>query len=100
VAGFLCLVDVVTSLQTLAIVLGVGLIVAGIADFATLGSPEGGRPTWLRVVSAILSILAGILMFIVPFVSIGLIVVFGGIALIVVGLAGLATYAQLKPAAA
>lgn len=100
VAGFLCLIDVVTSLQTLAIVLGVGLVIAGIADLALLGNPDDGRPTWVRVTGAVLSIIAGILMFVVPFISVGLIVIIGAIALIVVGLAGLVAASRFSSAPA
>lgn len=89
VAGFICILNLATSLETLAFVLGVGLLIVGVVDLFTLGSDEAGRPTWLRVISGVLSILAGIAMFIVPFVSVGLIVVVGAISLIVVGIAGL-----------
>ncbi|WP_213814923.1 HdeD family acid-resistance protein [Glaciihabitans sp. dw_435] len=88
IAGFICLLNLSQSLQILGLTLGVGLILAGIADMANV-SKQPGRPVWLRIVSGVLTILAGIIMVIVPLVSVGIVVVIGGVALIVAGIAGL-----------
>jgi len=96
IAGFACLLDFAASLEALAFILGAGLVVAGIADVATIRQKVEGRPTALRVVSAILSIIAGIVMFVIPFVSVGLIVLVGAIALVVVGIAGIVAYPQMS----
>jgi uncharacterized membrane protein HdeD (DUF308 family) len=96
VAGFICLVNLVTSLQTLGIVVGVALIVSGIAELLPVDK-DPARPTWLRVTTGIVSILAGLVMFAVPFFSVGLIVVIGAISLIVIGIAGLIALPRVIP---
>jgi uncharacterized membrane protein HdeD (DUF308 family) len=88
VAGFICLFNLFQSLAVLGFTLGIGLILAGIVDLFNFDR-EGGRPTWLRITGGILSIIAGIVMFVVPFFSVGLIVLMSAIVLIVVGIVAL-----------
>jgi uncharacterized membrane protein HdeD (DUF308 family) len=88
-AGISCLVNLARSLVVLGFTLGIGLLVSGIAELAEGDSAKVGRPTWLRITSGVVSIIAGIIMLIVPFVSVGLIVLLGGIVLIGVGIGAL-----------
>ena len=95
IGGFYCLLNTTASLEVFAFLLGAGLVVSGIADFANVRGEEQGRPTWLRVVSGLLSVIAGLVMFVVPVISIGLIVVVSAIALIIAGIGGLISLPQL-----
>jgi uncharacterized membrane protein HdeD (DUF308 family) len=97
IAGFVCLLNLGTSLQVLGFTLGVGLLLVGVAELAN-SRPEQGRPTALRVVSGVLTIIAGIVMVIVPFISVGIIVFIGAIVLVVAGIAGLITLPELTRA--
>jgi uncharacterized membrane protein HdeD (DUF308 family) len=84
VAGFFCLFNIFGSISVL------GLVLAGIADLFNLAK-DANRPTWMRVTSGILSIIAGIIVFIVPFFAVGVVVVIAAIILIIVGVVSLAT---------
>ena len=88
-AGVSCLINLARSLVVLGFTLGIGLLVSGIAELAEGDSAKVGRPTWLRITSGVVSIIAGIIMLVVPFVSVGLIILIGGIVLIGVGIGAL-----------
>jgi uncharacterized membrane protein HdeD (DUF308 family) len=90
VAGFFCLFNIFGSISVLGFILGIGLVLAGIADLFNL-EKDANRPTWMRVTSGILSIIAGIIVFIVPFFAVGVVVVIAAIILIIVGVVSLAT---------
>lgn len=91
VAGIICLFHPGQSLVLLAIVIGIGWIFQGIQDLLTFsaGSEHTNRG-WI-VASAILSIIAGIIVCALPGLAIGTFVLVGGILLIIVSVATLLT---------
>jgi uncharacterized membrane protein HdeD (DUF308 family) len=88
-AGFYALLNVATSLVLLAITLGIGLIVSGVADLINSGANRE-RPTWIRVTGGIISVLAGLALLFAPLVSVSFIVWIGAIALILIGVVSIA----------
>lgn len=83
VAGILCLSNPFQSLVVLAIVIGAGWILEGIVDLA--GGVRGSiHPRWFGWVSGIVSIAAGVAMFVLPAAGVVALVSIGGILLIVV----------------
>jgi uncharacterized membrane protein HdeD (DUF308 family) len=89
-AGFYCLINLESSMIILGITLGIGLIGLGITDLVNSNGDGVGRPSWLRITGGILSIVAGIIMLFVPFVSITIVVWTGAFILIVLGVVGIA----------
>lgn len=91
VAGIVSLANPFQSLIILAFVIGVGWILDGIADISAgiAGSTRG--PRWLAVVSGVISILAGIVIFLLPGLAITAFIMFGAILLIVVSATTLLT---------
>lgn len=91
VAGVFCLANPFQSLVILAFVIGIGWIFDGVADIAaaTIGATRG--PRWLAVVSGIVSIIAGIVVFLLPGLAIAAFVLFGAMLLIVVSATTLLT---------
>lgn len=84
-AGIFCFVHPGASLVILALFLGIGWIIDGIGTLAhTFGSKSsGGRA--LSVISGIVSIVAGLVVVVFPGQSLLLLVWFGGVALIILG---------------
>ena len=84
-AGVFCFVHPGASLVILAICLGIGWIIDGIGTLAhTFGSKSsGGRA--LSVISGIVAIVAGLVVVVSPVPSLLLLVWFGGVALIILG---------------
>ncbi|MGV8876009.1 MAG: HdeD family acid-resistance protein [Rhodoglobus sp.] len=65
VAGILCLANPFNALGTLALVIGVGWVLEGLIDL--IGGVRGTiRPRWFGWVSGIVSIAAGVAMFVLP----------------------------------
>ncbi len=96
-AGIFCLFDLDQSVVLLGLTLGIGIILVGIVDLFRNNTENDSTPTAVRVVSGILAIIVGIVMCIVPFVSVDIVVVFGAAVLIVVGIAGLLTLPRREP---
>jgi uncharacterized membrane protein HdeD (DUF308 family) len=90
-AGIFCLFFLQQSVVLLGVTLGIGIIVVGIADLFRNNAENDSTPTWVRVISGILALIVGALMCIVPFISVGVVVFFGAIVLIAVGVGGLFT---------
>jgi uncharacterized membrane protein HdeD (DUF308 family) len=90
VAGFYCLLNLESSMIILGVTLGIGLIGLGITDLVNSNGDGVGRPSWLRITGGILSIIAGIVMLFIPFVSVTIVVWTGAFILIVLGVVGIA----------
>ncbi len=83
VAGIICLSNPFQSLVVLAVVIGAGWILEGIVDLA--GGVRGTvHPRWFGWLSGIISIAAGVAMFVLPAAGVLALVSIGGILLIVV----------------
>jgi len=91
IAGVICLFHPGQSLTLLAILIGIGWIFQGVQDLLTYsaGSEHTNRG-WI-IASAILSILAGVIVCTLPGLAVGTFVWVGGILLIVVSIATLLT---------
>ncbi|HEV7950903.1 MAG TPA: DUF308 domain-containing protein [Glaciihabitans sp.] len=90
VAGILCLANPTGTLIVLAYVIGIGWIAEGIVDF-TVGFRRTGSGRWLAIVSGVISIVAGLVVFALPGLAASLFVVVVGIMLIVVSVTTLLT---------
>jgi uncharacterized membrane protein HdeD (DUF308 family) len=90
VAGVLCLADPFGSLIVLAFVIGIGWIAEGLSDI--MAAIQGSvHPRWFGWLSGVLAVLAGITMFVLPYLSIGTFLFIGSILLIVVAVSTLLT---------
>jgi uncharacterized membrane protein HdeD (DUF308 family) len=90
VAGIICLSNPFQSLVVLAVVIGAGWILEGIVDLA--GGVRGTiSPRWFGWVSGIVSIAAGVAMFVLPAAGVLALVWIGGILLIAVSVTTLLT---------
>jgi uncharacterized membrane protein HdeD (DUF308 family) len=90
VAGVLCLSNPWESLVVLGIVIGLGWILDGLADLADGTVGHSGGPRWLVVASGIVSLVAGVIMLIIPTVTaVATVVLVGSIMLVLVGVATL-----------
>jgi uncharacterized membrane protein HdeD (DUF308 family) len=90
VAGVISLAHPFTLLAFLGILIGIAFIAEGVADVMA-GVQGGVRPRWFGFLSGILSILAGILMFVLPNFGYTVFLLIGSIALIVVSVSTLLT---------
>ena len=66
VAGILCLSNPFQSLVVLAFVIGFGWIFDGIVDITAGATGATRGPRWLAIVSGVISIVAGIVVFVLP----------------------------------
>jgi uncharacterized membrane protein HdeD (DUF308 family) len=90
IAGILCLSNPFQSLVVLALVIGIGWILEGIVDLA--GGVRGAvRPRWFGWVSGIVSMAAGVAMFVLPAAGIVSLVFIGAILMIAVSVTTLLT---------
>lgn len=91
VAGIFCLANPFGTLLILALVIGIGWVLDGLADITAgaMGMTRG--PTWLAIVSGLVSIGAGIVVFLLPGLAIATFVMFGAILLIIVSATNLLT---------
>jgi uncharacterized membrane protein HdeD (DUF308 family) len=88
VAGVICLSDPFQTLIVLAYLIGIGWIAGGISDI--MAAIQGSvRPRWFGGVAGAVSILAGIVMFVLPAAGIKTFVLIGSILLIVVSVTAL-----------
>jgi uncharacterized membrane protein HdeD (DUF308 family) len=85
IAGILCLANPFRSLVVLAFIIGLGWIMDGIVDFSS-GLRHAIRPRWFGYVSGIVSIAAGVAMFVLPAAGVAALVLIGSVLLIVVSL--------------
>ena len=89
-AGVICLAHPFHGAVVLAYVIGIGWIAGGITDI--MGAIQGiARPRWFGWVAGIIAILAGIVVFILPIISIATFVLYGSILLIVISISALLT---------
>jgi uncharacterized membrane protein HdeD (DUF308 family) len=96
IAGFYCLLNLESSLIVLGVTLGIGLIGVGFTDLVSGNRERVGQPSWLRITSGVLAVLAGIIMLVVPFISVSLIVWTGAIILVAIGIVGIATVPLIR----
>lgn len=90
VAGVICLADPFRSLVVLAYVIGIGWIAEGIVDI--MAAAQGSvRPRWFGWVSGVVSIIAGIVIFVLPAVGVTTFVFIGAILLLFVSVSTLLT---------
>ena len=82
-AAVICLSNPFQSLVVLAVVIGAGWILEGVVDLAA-GVRGTIQPRWFGWVSGIVSIAAGVAMFVLPAAGVLALVSIGGILLIVV----------------
>lgn len=98
IAGILCLSNPFQSLIALALVVGIGWILEGIVDL--VGGVRGTiHPRWFGWVSGIVSMAAGVAMFVLPAAGIFSLVAIGAILMIVVSLTTLLTLPRKNTAA-
>jgi len=90
VAGIICITDPFTSLTVLAFVIGIGWIAAGIVDIVA-GVRRTVARRWLAFLGGTVSVIAGIVMFVLPVMALAAFVVIASILLIVVSVATLLT---------
>lgn len=89
-AGVICLADPFQSLIVLAYLIGIGWIAAGISD--VMAAVQGSvRPRWFGWVAGIVAILAGIVMFVLPALSLTTFLIWASILLLVVSVSVLLT---------
>ncbi|MEO8908391.1 MAG: DUF308 domain-containing protein [Microbacteriaceae bacterium] len=89
-AGILCIADPLQSIVLLAFVIGVGWIAAGIIDL--VGAVTGAIvPRWLGLISGAFSLIAGLVAWTLPTLTIQAFIVVGAILLIAVSLMSLLT---------
>jgi uncharacterized membrane protein HdeD (DUF308 family) len=90
IAGILTLAHPFASIVATAFVIGIGWVLDGVVDFM-LGLRGAVRPRWLGFVSGIVSIAAGVAMFVLPAAGIASLVLIGSALLIAVSLTTLLT---------
>lgn len=99
IAGIFCLSNPARSLVVLALVIGIGWIMEGIADITDGAMGTSPAPRWLAVVSGVVSVIAGIVIFFLPGLAIATFVLLGAILLIVVSVTTLFTLPRKTSAA-
>jgi uncharacterized membrane protein HdeD (DUF308 family) len=90
VAGVICLSDPAQSITVLAYVIGIGWIAEGIADIMA-GVQGSIRPRWFGWLSGAVSIIAGIVAFVLPALALTTFVFIGAILLLCVSVTTLIT---------
>jgi uncharacterized membrane protein HdeD (DUF308 family) len=96
VAGIFCLSNPARSLIVLAFVIGFGWIIEGIADITDGAMGTTAAPRWLAVVSGVVSVIAGVVIFFLPGLAIATFVLLGAILLIAVSVTTLLTLPRKK----
>jgi uncharacterized membrane protein HdeD (DUF308 family) len=91
VAGIFCLSNPTRSLIVLAFVIGFGWIIGGIADITDGAMGTSAAPRWLAIVSGVVAIIAGVVIFFLPGLALATFVLLGAILLIVVSITTLLT---------
>ena len=98
VAGIIALNNLAQSLIVLAFVIGFGWIFDGVAAIAAGITGRSALPRWLSIVSGVISIIGGIVVFTLPGLAIVTFVIFGGWILIAIGVATLFSLPSKKGA--
>ena len=98
VAGVICLADPFQSVTVLAYVIGLGWVAEGIVDIMT-GIQGGTRPRWFYWLSGVVSVIAGVITFVLPVVAITTFVFIGSILLLFVSVSTLFTLPRRQPKA-
>jgi uncharacterized membrane protein HdeD (DUF308 family) len=87
-AGVICLADPFQSLIVLAYLIGIAWVAAGVSD--VMAAIQGSvRPRWFGWVSGIVAIVAGIVMFVLPALSLATFVLWASALLIIVSITAL-----------
>lgn len=89
IAGFICLFHPGDALVVIAIMIGVGWIFFGVHDLMLGFRGTTVGPRWLSFVSGALSIIAGIIMFTLPGLTLAVFITWGAILLIIVSIVAL-----------
>jgi uncharacterized membrane protein HdeD (DUF308 family) len=89
-AGVYCLASPERSLVVLAFVIGFGWIAEGVIDLMA-GIQGVVSPRWLAIVSGVVSIVAGIVVFTLPTLAVTAFLAFGAVLLIIVSISTLLT---------
>jgi uncharacterized membrane protein HdeD (DUF308 family) len=89
IAGIMTLSNPFAGLFALAIGVGIGWILEGVGHLALLSIRGNGRKPWQLIVSAVLDIVAGIVMLTLPGSGVAALVLVGSIMLIVLGVGAL-----------
>lgn len=100
IAGIIALNNLAQSLLVLAFVVGFGWIFDGVAAIAGGITGRTALPRWLAIVSGVISIIGGIVVFTLPGLAIVTFLIFGGWILIAIGIATLFSLPPKKGAAA
>lgn len=86
VAAILCLIDPFQSLQVLGLVIGFGWVFEGAAAVFGGWRGDADSPRWSPIVAGVVSIVAGVVMMILPVAALAAFVTVGGVILIVLGI--------------
>lgn len=97
VAGIIALNNLAQSLLVLAFVIGFGWIFDGVASVVGGITGRTALPRWLAIVSGLISIIGGIVIFTLPGLAIVTFLIFGGWILIAIGVATLFTLPPKAP---
>jgi uncharacterized membrane protein HdeD (DUF308 family) len=90
VAGVICLSDPFGTLIVLAYVIGIGWIAEGVVDI--MSAVQGSaHPRWLGWLSGVISIIAGIVVFVLPAAGLATFILIGAILLLFVSVSTLVT---------
>lgn len=100
VAGVIALNNLGGTLIVMAFVIGFGWVFDGIAAIAAGVTGRSAMPRWLAVLSGVISIIGGIVIFTLPGLAIAAFVIFGGWILIAIGVATLFSLPPKKSAEA
>ena len=96
-AGVICLADPFGTVIVLAYLIGIGWIAGGISD--VMAAVQGSvRPRWFGWVAGFVSILAGIVMFVLPATGLKTFVLVGSILLLIVSITALLNIPRLPKA--
>ena len=90
-AGIIAVFNPEESLVFLAIFIGIGWIFQGIADLARASAGSQHVPRWLLVLSGVVSIVAGIVMMLIPGLALATFLIIAAIMLIVISVVTLLT---------
>lgn len=88
-AGVFALANPAQSLVVLALVIGIGWIVDGVASIIGGFTGRTALPRWLAVLTGVVSVIGGIVIFFLPGLAIATFVLIGGWILIAIGVATL-----------
>ena len=91
IAGSVAVFSPGDALWLLAVFIGIGWIFQGVADLYGAVTKSGHSPTWFLILSGIISVIAGIVMIILPVFSLEVLTWVGGIMLVALSIATLLT---------